>query len=56
MKKKILDAMAAFCLLFDVDWDTDFEDDAFVMERRKKQALASGRFEIIQIAPKTSAV
>lgn len=31
---KILDFMAAICLLFDVDWDTDFEDDEFVREAR----------------------
>lgn len=34
--KKILDIMAAICLLFDVDWDTDFEDDEYVVAMRKE--------------------
>lgn len=34
MMKKILDFMAAICLVFDVDWDKDFEDDDWVKENR----------------------
>lgn len=30
--KRVLDIMAAICLLFDIDWDTDFEDDEYVKE------------------------
>ena len=37
--KKLLDFMAAVCLLFDVDWDTDFEDDEFVKECRKDELV-----------------
>lgn len=32
--RKVLDIMAAICLVFDVDWDTDFEDDEFIKEER----------------------
>ena len=34
--KKVLDIMAAICLLFNVDWDTDFEDDEYVVACRKE--------------------
>ena len=34
--KKVLDIMAAICLLFDVDWDTDFKDDEYVVAMRKE--------------------
>lgn len=37
MLNKILDTMAAICLLFDVDWDTDFEDDEYVLAMREKE-------------------
>lgn len=32
--RKVLDIMAAICLVFDVDWDTDFIDDEYVQEER----------------------
>ena len=32
--KKLLDLMAAVCLVFGVDWDEDFGDDEFVKEVR----------------------
>ena len=35
--KKVLDFMAAACLLFDVDWDTDFEDDEYVIAYREEK-------------------
>lgn len=38
MMRKILNFMAAACLLFDVDWDTDFEDDEYVLAMRKKES------------------
>ena len=36
--KKVLDLMAAACLVFGVDWDRDFEDDEFVMACREQEA------------------
>lgn len=35
--KKLLNVMAAICLLFNVDWDTDFEDDEYVVAYREKE-------------------
>ena len=34
MIRTLLDLAAELCLLFNVDWDTDFEDDEFVEEHR----------------------
>ena len=50
--KKILDFMAAACLLFDVDWSKDFEDDEYVVACRREKALQSGR---IRVVPGTAA-
>lgn len=38
---KVLDFVASLCLLFDVDWDKDFEDDAWVIEWREKHGVHS---------------
>ena len=35
MRKKILDFVAALCFCFDVDWDKDFEDDEYCLERKR---------------------
>ena len=35
MRKKILDFMAALCFCFDVDWDKDFDDDEYCLEKKK---------------------
>ena len=35
--KWILNTMAAICLVFNVDWETDFEDDEFVLEVRRNE-------------------
>lgn len=35
--KKILDFMAAICLVFNVDWDKDFEDDEYVIACRENE-------------------
>jgi hypothetical protein len=32
--------MAAVCLVFDVDWDEDYEDDEYVIEYRRSQIHA----------------
>ena len=37
MLKKVLDLMAAACLLFDVDWERDFEDDEYVIACRQEK-------------------
>ncbi len=36
MSKKVLDFIAALCFCFDVDWDSDFADDEYCLERRKE--------------------
>lgn len=35
IKKRILDTMAAICLVFNVDWDTDFADDDYVLAHKE---------------------
>ena len=35
--KKILDLMAAACLVFGTDWDRDFEDDEYVIACREER-------------------
>ena len=35
MRKKILDFVAALCFCFDVDWDKDFADDEYCLERTR---------------------
>ena len=35
--KKLLDFVAGLCLVFDVDWEGEYEDDAYVMEMRAAQ-------------------
>lgn len=35
--KKVCNFMAAVCLVFDVDWDEDFEDDEYVCECRRAE-------------------
>ena len=37
--KKVLDLMAAACLLFDVDWEEEFGDDAYVIACREEREL-----------------
>ena len=34
VSRKILDFIAALCFCFDVDWDEDFPDDEFCLERK----------------------
>lgn len=34
--KKVLDFMAATCLVFGVDWDEEYEDDEYVCESRRE--------------------
>lgn len=34
--KKVLDTMAAICLLFNVDWETEFGDDEIAVQMRKE--------------------
>lgn len=34
--KKVLDTMAAICLLFNVDWDEDFGDDEIAVQMREE--------------------
>lgn len=38
--KKFLDLIASFALMFDVDWDKDFEDDAYVLARQEEERIA----------------
>ena len=45
--KKILDLMAAACLIFNVDWDRDFADDEYVVACRREETLNSGRIRVI---------
>ena len=45
--KKLLDAMAAICLVFGVDWEKDFGDDEYVLAVRKQEALDSGRIRVL---------
>ena len=33
---KVLDAVAALCLTFGVDWNAEFPDDDYVVARRSK--------------------
>lgn len=33
--RKFLDFVASMCLLFNVDWDKDIEDDEFCAERKE---------------------
>lgn len=35
--KWILNTMAAICLVFNIDWETDFEDDEYVLEVRRNE-------------------
>ena len=47
MRKKILDFVAALCFCFDVDWDKDFADDEYCLERtrpvKKKKKITIAR-------------
>lgn len=36
LKRKLYDFIASLCFCFDVDWDKDFEDDEWCLERRHK--------------------
>lgn len=36
--RRLLDFVASLCFCFDVDWDKDFEDDEWCLERRNKNA------------------
>ncbi len=45
--KKLLDVMAAICLVFNVDWEKDFGDDEYVLAYRRKEALDSGRIRVL---------
>ena len=47
MKKRFLDFVAALCFCFNVDWDKDFPDDEFCLE---KKAVRSGPV-VVEIAP-----
>lgn len=35
--KKFLDFMASICLLFNVDWEEEFGDDEWVIEKRRSE-------------------
>lgn len=35
--KKILDTMATICLLFNIDWDTEFGDDEIALQYREME-------------------
>ena len=48
MSKKILDFIAALCFCFDVDWDRDFPDDEFCLEKKR-----AGRSKMVEIAAGT---
>lgn len=37
MSRKILDFVAALCFCFNVDWDKDFPDDEFCLEKKPVQ-------------------
>ena len=37
MSRKILDFIAALCFCFDVDWDSDFPDDEYCLEKTGKR-------------------
>ena len=45
--EKILNLMAAACLVFNVDWSKDFADDEYVVACRREEALNSGRIRVI---------
>ena len=45
MKKRFLDFMAALCFCFNVDWDEDFPDDEYCLEKRSRAV----RPEIVKI-------
>jgi len=36
LRRKILDFFASLCFVFNVDWDCDFADDEFCLERKEK--------------------
>lgn len=35
--EKICNVMAAICLVFDVNWDEEFLDDEWVIEKRRSE-------------------
>ena len=35
--EKICNVMAAICLVFDVDWDEEFGDDEYVIQKRRSE-------------------
>ncbi len=37
VSRKILDFIAALCFCFDVDWDRDFPDDEYCLEKNGKR-------------------
>ena len=37
---KICNFMAAACLLFDVEWDEEFQDDDYVIQKRRSEIHA----------------
>ena len=45
--KKLLDIMAAACLLFDVDWEEEFGDDAYVLACRREEAAETEKIRVI---------
>ena len=36
LKRKLLDFVASLCFCFDVNWDEDFADDEYCLERKEK--------------------
>lgn len=46
MSRKILDFVAALCFCFNVDWDKDFPDDEFCLEKENVRN-GSGIVEIV---------
>jgi len=48
MSKKVLDFMASLFFCFDVDWDSDFADDEYCLE--KTEAAAPKR--ILELDPR----
>jgi hypothetical protein len=37
LKRRLLDFVASLCFCFDVDWDKDFDDDEWCLERKENR-------------------
>lgn len=36
-KRRLLDFVASLCFCFDVDWEEDFDDDEWCLERKESK-------------------